>query len=231
MSRSCQSGWSSSAVPGVAAQQPGQAGDPLGQDRIALVGHRLGALLAGRERLLELADLGVLEVADLGREPLERPAEDRRSPRAAPRGGRAGRSGVLTGSAWRPRAASTSASISGPRWLYVPTGPEILPVRDLVDGGGEPRRAPRSTSNAQPASLRPSVVGSAWTEWVRPIITVSASARARTTIAASQPVGVGEEAPAGRRELERERRCRRRRCSSGRGGGSGPPGRPTRRPG
>ena len=35
---------------------------------------------------------------------------------------------VLTGSAWSPSAARTSASISGPRWLYVPTGPEILPV-------------------------------------------------------------------------------------------------------
>ena len=57
---------------GVAAQQPGQTGDPLGQDRVALVGHRAGALLAAPERLLELADLGVLEVADLGRDALQR---------------------------------------------------------------------------------------------------------------------------------------------------------------
>ena len=61
---------------GVAAQQAGQAGDPLGQDRVALVGHRAGALLAGLERLLELADLGVLEVADLGRDALQRAAQD-----------------------------------------------------------------------------------------------------------------------------------------------------------
>ena len=61
---------------GVAAQEPRQPGDPLGQDRVALVRHRARALLAGRERLLELADLGVLEVADLGREALERAAED-----------------------------------------------------------------------------------------------------------------------------------------------------------
>ena len=60
---------------GVAAQQPGEAGDPLGEDRVALVGHRARALLAGAERLLDLADLGVLEVADLGREPLDRAAE------------------------------------------------------------------------------------------------------------------------------------------------------------
>ena len=62
---------------GVAAQQPGEPGDPLGQDRVALVGHRARALLAGLERLLDLADLGVLEVADLGREALQRAAEDR----------------------------------------------------------------------------------------------------------------------------------------------------------
>ena len=77
----------------VAAQQPGEPGDPLGQDRVALVGHRARALLAGLERLLELADLGVLEVADLGREALERAAEDRRSRPAGRRAGRAGRSG------------------------------------------------------------------------------------------------------------------------------------------
>ena len=61
---------------GVAAQQPGQPGDPLREDRVALVGHRRRALLAGPERLLDLADLGVLEVADLGREALQRAADD-----------------------------------------------------------------------------------------------------------------------------------------------------------
>ena len=61
---------------GVAAEEPGEAGDPLGQDRVALVGHRAAALLAGLERLLDLADLRVLEVADLGREPLQRAAGD-----------------------------------------------------------------------------------------------------------------------------------------------------------
>ena len=62
--------------------------------------------------------------------------------------------------------------MSGPRWLYVPTGPEILPVADLVDGRRPGATRPRSSSNAQPASFSPNVVGSAWTEWVRPIITV-----------------------------------------------------------
>ena len=77
MSRSCHSGWFSNAGLRVAAQQPGEPGDPLGQDRVALVGHRRAALLALPERLHDLADLGVLEVADLGREALERAAEDR----------------------------------------------------------------------------------------------------------------------------------------------------------
>ncbi len=53
---------------GVATEQAGEPCDPLGDDRVALVGHRGAALLAHSERLHELADLGVLEVADLGRE-------------------------------------------------------------------------------------------------------------------------------------------------------------------
>ena len=40
-------------------------------DRVALVRHRRRALLALAERLLDLADLGALQVADLGREPLQ----------------------------------------------------------------------------------------------------------------------------------------------------------------
>ena len=62
---------------GVAAQDPGEAGDPLGADRVALVGHRRGALLAGGERLFDLAHLGFLQVADLGREALQSGAGDR----------------------------------------------------------------------------------------------------------------------------------------------------------
>ena len=117
MSRSCHSGWSSIAGAGVAAQQARQPGDPLGQDRVALVGHRRAALLAGPERLHDLADLGVLEVADLGREPLERAAGD---------GDRGQERGVAVAlddlGADRvrgagPSSASTSASRSGSRWL------------------------------------------------------------------------------------------------------------------
>src|SRR3954469_5005594 len=57
---------------GVAAQHAREAGDALGRDRVALVGHRARPLLLPRaERLLDLAHLRALEVADLGREALE----------------------------------------------------------------------------------------------------------------------------------------------------------------
>ena len=89
------------------------------------------------------------------------------------------------------------------RWLYVPTGPEILPV-PISSTAAASRVRPRSTSNAQPASFSPSVVGSAWTQWVRPIIMVSASARARGDERREQPVAVAQEPLAGRAQLERQ---------------------------
>ncbi len=71
MSRSCHSATSSTPGLGVAAEHAGEPGDLLGLDRVALVGHRARALLAGAERLADLGDLGPGEVAELGREPLE----------------------------------------------------------------------------------------------------------------------------------------------------------------
>ncbi len=65
MSRSCQRTMFSSPTSGVGPDEAGQARDPLGADRILLVGHGRGPLLALGERLLELEDLGPLEVADL----------------------------------------------------------------------------------------------------------------------------------------------------------------------
>ena len=53
-----------------------EPGDPLGDLRVALVRHRRRALHAGGERLLDLAHLGAREVADLGREPIERRRAD-----------------------------------------------------------------------------------------------------------------------------------------------------------
>ena len=123
---------------GVAAQQPGQPGDPLGQDRVALVGHRRRALLAGLERLLELADLGVLEVADLGREALQRPADDRdrrqqrRVPVALDDLG-ADRVGV------EPERGQHLRLDLGPEVAVRPDRPGDLAGPDLIDGGGEAR--------------------------------------------------------------------------------------------
>ena len=54
-----------------------RARDLLALDRVALVRHRRGALLPGAERLLDLAHLGALQVADLGREALEAGAGER----------------------------------------------------------------------------------------------------------------------------------------------------------
>ena len=59
-----------------AAHDPREAADPLRRDRVALVRHRRRAFLAPAERLLDLADLGAREVADLERERVERRRED-----------------------------------------------------------------------------------------------------------------------------------------------------------
>ena len=62
----------------VPAQHAREAADALAHDRVALVRHRARALLLPRaERLLGLADLRALEVADLGREALEPRAGER----------------------------------------------------------------------------------------------------------------------------------------------------------
>ena len=77
MSRSCHSGWFSNAV--WAYPRSSRASPAIRSDRIGL---RLWGIAElpfwpGLERLHDLGDLGVLQVADLGREPLERAAEDR----------------------------------------------------------------------------------------------------------------------------------------------------------
>src|SRR3712207_7145854 len=51
----------------IGANHAGEPGEVLGQHRVALVRHRRGALLAFREILLRLQDLGALQVADLDR--------------------------------------------------------------------------------------------------------------------------------------------------------------------
>ena len=77
MSRSCQSATFSTAALALPRSTRARPGDPLGRDRVALVGHRARALLARAKRLLDLAHLGALQVADLGREALEAGARQR----------------------------------------------------------------------------------------------------------------------------------------------------------
>src|SRR2546422_6618336 len=60
----------------VAPEQTCQADDLLAPDRVALVGHRGRALLTLGEWLFDLADLRLLQAADLEREFLERRAGD-----------------------------------------------------------------------------------------------------------------------------------------------------------
>ncbi len=64
----------------IAPHHPRQAADPLGDDRVSLVRHRGGPLLAHSEGLLDLAHLGPRQVPDFERKTLER-RRDRRKRR------------------------------------------------------------------------------------------------------------------------------------------------------
>ena len=77
MSRSCHSATFSSAACALPRSTRARPEICSALDRVALVRHRRGALLAGAERLLRLAHLGALQVADLGREALEAGAGER----------------------------------------------------------------------------------------------------------------------------------------------------------
>ena len=61
---------------GVAAEDAGEAAEAFAGDGVALVGHGAGALLALGEALLDLADLGALEVAEFGCPALDAAAGD-----------------------------------------------------------------------------------------------------------------------------------------------------------
>ncbi len=77
MSRSCQRATFSSPTMRVRPHHPRDPADALGRDRVALVRHRRRALLTAAERLLHLAHLGARQMADLGREAVERRGEQR----------------------------------------------------------------------------------------------------------------------------------------------------------
>ena len=74
----------------------------------------------------DLAHLGAGEVADLGREALERRRARARASRAAPRAGRAGSTCVATGSGSSPSRSQATRSTSGSTAAYVPTAPDEL---------------------------------------------------------------------------------------------------------
>ena len=115
----------------VAAQQPRQPDDLLAADRVALVRHRRRALLPFGERLLDFADLGLLQPANLERELLERRGRDgeRRQQLRVP---------VALDDLRRhrrrlePEAAADVRLDRGGRCANVPTAPESLPTLIVV---------------------------------------------------------------------------------------------------
>src|SRR5688572_25668032 len=126
---------------GIAAEEPRQTRDPFRQDRVALVGHRRAALLTGLERLLELADLGVLEVPDLRREALEAAAQDRH--RAEERGMPVALDDLCArGVGVEPELAENLRLQIGPEVAVRPDRSGDLAGPDLVDRPGEAAAAP-----------------------------------------------------------------------------------------
>ena len=212
----------------VSAKHPGEPGDPLAEDRVALVRHRRRSLLAGAERLLDLAHLGALEVSDLGREALQPRAGDRDSrqdhgvPVARHHLGR----GILAREAPAPpspgappRAAPTR------RCRRRPTACRRRSARRRPRGGrgcGRPRRrsrragARRSWARRGPRGFgRRRACRGAQTR-ARP---APRGTRAPPRQRSRPPRGAATPAP-----------CRGRRTTSGRNGSSGPPPPPGPRP-
>ena len=81
---------------------------------------------------------------------------------------------VETGSGSSPSRSHAMRSTSGSIAAYVPTVPESWPTRHASSARSSRGRAPRSSSNAQPASFQPNVVGSAWIPCERPMQIVCA---------------------------------------------------------
>ena len=77
-----------------------------------------------------------------------------------------------TGSGVSPAALHTYSSTSGGTCANVPTAPETMPQR-TSSAACSSRARFRRISSCHRASLRPKVMGSACTPWVRPIMGVS----------------------------------------------------------
>ena len=204
MSRSCQSTTFSKPDLGVGAQHPGQPRDALADDRVLLVRHRRGALLAGRERLQRLPHLGALQVAELGGEAVERRARlGQRRQQAGVAVARDHLGGHLLAPPGRAAPARTPRS-GGRSWRRCRRRRTACPPRRRRRRRASRRRWRRS-STAKPSSTSPKVVGSAWTPWVRPIIGVCRNSSARTSIARSAALDAVDQQLAGVAQLQRER--------------------------
>ena len=111
---------------------------------------------------------------------------------------------VETGSGSSPSRSQAMRSTSGSIAAYVPTVPESWPTRHASSARSSRVRA-RSSSNAQPASFQPNVVGSAWMPCERPMQIVPRCSSARRTTAASARVEAAQDQRSGIAELQRER--------------------------
>ena len=183
MSRSCHSATSSTpacALPRSTRASPVTCSDLIG---LRLCGIALEPFWPAPNGSRTSRDLGAGQMAELGREPLEPGAGER--DRLEQLGVSIARDDLRRDRlALRGRVAPAPArSKSGEVALYVPTAPDSAPTVAWAKPRSS-RCALRSASNANPASLIPNVVGSAWMPWVRPTQSVWTCSRA---CAASAP--------------------------------------------
>ena len=207
MSRSCQSAMFSNAAWQLPRMQPRQADDLLAADRVALVRHRRRALLALGERLLHLADLGLLQAANLERELLERGRRDRQ---------RRQQLGVAIALNHLRRdrrrlEAEPAADVGLDRRRQVRERADRarqLADADTVARARRTRSMSRPISAYQSASFSPNVIGSACTPCVRPIIGVRRCSKARSRIASASAVEVVQDRRRTPRASAAPARCR-----------------------
>ena len=196
----------SRARPGRSRAGRGRARDPLGADRVALVRHRRGALLARR-----------------------RTAPRPRAPRcAAGCGSRCAKRSrpapaiaiAASSSAWRSRGTTwveTSSRAQAEPLHHRAPRPRAAPRRRCRPRRRACRPRParrrrssrsrlRSASKAKPARRRPKVVGSAWTPWVRPTQSVSRCSQRPLDQRVAVARRPASDDLAGLAQLQRERR-------------------------
>ena len=222
MSRSCHSGTFSNPT-GRWRGPPGPVRRSARCDRVLLVRHRRRALLARGERLRGLAHLGALQVADLGREPVERRAGDAIARAAAWRAGRGG-----SPASRRPRAPGRAPQgevldRGGRSWRRCRRRRTACRPRTPLEGGGQPVAV--AAELGHPAQQLEPEGGRLGVDAVRPadgrgvavLLGAHSTARsARSTARQQQLTGVAQ--------LQRRARCRRRPTRSARSGTTAPPG-------